>query len=38
VGIVDKIDENNKLSFNNIRLSFILDLAETIALALLVST
>jgi putative sporulation protein YyaC len=38
VGIVDKIDEKNKFSFNNIRFSFILDLAETIALALLVAT
>ena len=26
VGIVDKIDENNRFSFNNVRLSFILDL------------
>lgn len=38
VGIVDKIDENNKFSFNNIRLSFIFDLANTIALSILVST
>ncbi|MEG1285243.1 MAG: spore protease YyaC [Romboutsia sp.] len=38
VGIVDKIDENNKFSFNNVRLSFILELAETIALSLLLAT
>ena len=38
VGIVDKIDENNRFSFNNIRLSFIFDLAEAIALSILVST
>lgn len=38
VGIVDKIDENNRFSFNNVRLSFILELAETIALSLLLST
>lgn len=38
VGIVDKIDENNRFSFNNVRLSFIIELAETIALALLLAT
>ena len=38
VGIVDKIDENNRFSFNNIRLHFILELAETIALSLLLAT
>lgn len=38
VGIVDKVDENNRFSFNNVRLSFILELAETIALSLLLST
>jgi putative sporulation protein YyaC len=38
VGIVDKIDENNKFSFNSVRLSFVLELAETIALALLLTT
>lgn len=38
VGIVDKIDENNKFSFNNVRLSFILELAETVALSLLLAT
>lgn len=38
VGIVDKIDENNRFSFNNIRLHFVLELAETIALALLFAT
>lgn len=38
VGIVDKIDENNRFSFNNVRLSFILELAEIISLALLLST
>ena len=36
--IVDKIDENNRFSFNNIRLHFILELAETIALSLLLAT
>ncbi|MDM8129045.1 DUF1256 domain-containing protein, partial [Paraclostridium benzoelyticum] len=38
VGIVDKVDENNKFSFNSIRLSFILDMAEIIALSLILST
>lgn len=38
VGIVDKIDENNRFSFNNVRLSFVLELAETIALSLLLAT
>ena len=38
VGIVDKIDENNRFSFNSIRLSFILELAEIISLSLLLST
>ncbi|WP_334291374.1 DUF1256 domain-containing protein [Faecalimicrobium dakarense] len=38
VGIVDKIDENNRFSFNNVRLSFIIELAEVISLALLLST
>ena len=38
VGIVDKIDENNKFSFNNVRLSFILELAEIISLSLLLSS
>lgn len=38
VGIVDKIDENNKFSFNNVRLSFIIELAEIISLSLLLST
>ncbi|MGN1033759.1 MAG: DUF1256 domain-containing protein, partial [Intestinibacter sp.] len=38
VGIVDKIDEANRFSFNNIRLHFILELAETIALSLLLAT
>ena len=38
VGIVDKIDENNRFSFNNIRLSFILELAEIVSLSLLLST
>ena len=38
VGIVDKIDENNRFSFNRIRLSFILELAEIISLSLLLST
>ena len=38
VGIVDKIDENNRFSFNNVRLSFILELAEIISLSLLLST
>ena len=38
VGIVDKIDETNRFSFNNIRLHFILELAETIALSLLLAT
>lgn len=38
VGIVDKIDENNKFSFNNVRLSFILELAEIISLSILLST
>lgn len=38
VGIVDKVDENNRFSFNNVRLSFILELAETVALSLLLST
>lgn len=38
VGIVDKIDENNRFSFNNVRLSFILELAELISLSLLLST
>ena len=36
--IVDKIDENNRFSFNSIRLSFILELAEIISLSLLLST
>ena len=36
--IVDKIDENNRFSFNNVRLSFVLELAETIALSLLLAT
>ena len=31
-------DENNRFSFNNIRLHFILELAETIALSLLLAT
>ena len=38
VGIVDKIDENNRFSFNNVRLSFVLELAETVALSLLLAT
>lgn len=38
VGIVDKIDENNRFSFNNVRLNFVLELAETIALSLLLAT
>ena len=38
VGIVDKIDENNRFSFNNIMLHFILELAERIALSLLLAT
>lgn len=38
VGIVDKVDENNKFSFNNIRLSFILEMSEIIALSLILST
>jgi putative sporulation protein YyaC len=38
VGIVDKIDENNRFSFNNVRLSFILELAEMISLSLLLAT
>ena len=38
VGIVDKIDENNRFSFNNVRLSFVLELAETVALSLLQAT
>ena len=38
VGIVDKVDENNRFSFNNVRLNFILELAETIALSILLST
>ena len=38
VGIVDKIDENNRFSFNNVRLSFILELAEIISLSLLLSS
>ena len=38
VGIVDKIDENNKFSFNSVRLSFILELAEIVSLSLLLST
>ena len=36
--IVDKVDENNRFSFNNVRLNFILELAETIALSILLST
>ncbi|SCI34874.1 MULTISPECIES: spore protease YyaC [unclassified Romboutsia] len=38
VGIVDKIDESNRFSFNNVRLSFVLELSETIALSLLLAT
>lgn len=38
VGIVDKIDENNKFSFNNIRLSFVVELAEIIALSTILAT
>ena len=38
VGIIDKIDENNKFSFNNIRLSFILELSEIISLSILMAT
>lgn len=38
VGIVDKIDENNRFSFNNVRLSFILELSEMISLSLLLAT
>lgn len=38
VGIVDKIDENNKFSFNNIRLSFILELAELISSAIILAS
>ena len=38
VGIVDKIDENNRFSFNNVRLSFVLELSETVALSLLLAT
>ena len=38
VGIVDKVDENNRFSFNNVRLHFILELAEAIALSILLST
>ncbi len=38
VGIVDKIDENNRFSFNNVRLNFILELAEIISLSILMST
>jgi putative sporulation protein YyaC len=38
VGIVDKIDENNKFSFNNIRLSFVVELAEIIALSTMLAT
>lgn len=38
VGIVDKIDENNRFSFNSVRLSFILELAEIISLSILLST
>ncbi|MFI3209892.1 MAG: spore protease YyaC [Peptostreptococcaceae bacterium] len=38
VGIVDKIDENNKFSFNNVRLSFVLELAEIISLSILLAT
>ena len=38
VGIVDKVDENNRFSFNNVRLNFISELAEAIALAILLST
>ena len=38
VGIVDKVDENNKFSFNNVRLSFILELAEIVALSIILST
>ena len=38
VGIVDRIDENNKFSFNNIRLSFVVELAEIIALSTILAT
>ena len=38
VGIVDKIDENNKFSFNNIRLNFILELSEIICSSILLAT
>ena len=38
VGIVDKIDENNRFSFNNVRLNFILELAELVSLSILMST
>ncbi len=38
LGDITKVDENNKFSFNNIRLSFILDMAEIIALSLILST
>ena len=38
ISIVDKVDENNRFSFNNVRLNFILELAETIALSILLST
>ena len=38
VGIVDKVDENNKFSFNSVRLSFILEIAELISLAILLSS
>lgn len=38
VGIVDQIDEHNKFSFNNIRLNFIVELAEIISLSIILST
>ena len=38
VGIVDKIDENNRFAFNNVRLNFILELAEIISLSILIAT
>ncbi len=38
VGIVDKIDESNRFSFNSVRLSFILELAELISLSILLAT
>lgn len=38
VGIVDKVDDNSRFSFNNIRLSFIVEMAEIIALSTVLCT